>query len=113
MKLVKVLLENGADPNISDASGYSSLLAAVYGHCTNETLKEIIACKVDLDAQNKDGRTALLLACCYRQQEAVQVLIKVGSSPNIADNDRLTSLYAAVLTGCRRKNHSGINRSFC
>ena len=100
---VKVLLENGADPNISDASGHSGILAAVHGQCTNEILKEIIACKVDLDAQNKDGRTALVLACFYRQQEAVQVLLEAGSNPNITDNNGHGSLYAAVFKGCRQK----------
>ena len=101
-ELVKILLKNGADPNISDASGYSSLLAAIYGNCTNETLKEIIACKADLDAQNKDGRTALMLACLFKQQEAVQIILEAGSNPNIADNHGYTSLFVAVLKGCRK-----------
>ena len=99
---VRVLLENEAEPNISDALGNSSLLAAIYGRCTYETVKEIIRCKADLDAQDKNGRTALLLACIYRQQETAQVLIESGSNPNIADNHGCGSLYAAVFTGCRK-----------
>ena len=123
MESVKVLLEHGANPNISDASGCSSLLAAIHGNCTNETLKEIIACKVDLDAQDKNGRTALLLACIYRQQEAVQVLLEARSNTNIADNKGNSSLSAAAHSFCRKRiiqaiidhgaNVNAINKEKC
>ena len=103
MESVKVLLKNGADPNISNASGYSSLLAATLGRCTNETLKEIVACKADLDAQMKDGMTALVLACLNRRQEAIPILLEAGSNPNIADKYGRASLFAALYTGCRKK----------
>ena len=66
-------------------------------------MKEIIKCKADLNAEDKNRRTALLLACLYRQQESVQVLLEAGSNPNIADNDGHTSLYVAAGTFCRKK----------
>ena len=100
---VKVLLETGADPNISDASGYSSLLAAIRGRCTNETLTKLIACKSDLDAQDKAGRTALCLACFYKQQEAVRILLDAGSNPNIADKYGHTCLFIAIKTACWKR----------
>ena len=103
MESVKVLLENGADPNIYDVLGNSSLLAAILANCTNETLKDIIAYKADLGAQNKTGRTALLAACCYRQQEAVQILLKAGSNPNITDKHGNTCLIATVYYNGSRK----------
>ena len=100
---VKPLLEKGADPNISDANGFSSLIAAVYGHCSNQTLQEIITHKADLDFQDNRGRTALVLACLYRQQDSVRILLKTASNPNIADNKGHTSLHAAVTGGCSKK----------
>ena len=84
---VKLLLENGADPNISDAEHYKSLHAAVYGYCTNEILLEIITHGVYLDDQNIDGETALWMACLYRQQHSVKFLLEAGSNPNIATTD--------------------------
>ena len=60
---VNILLENGADPNISDGRDCTSLHAAVHGCCTNETLRAIISHKAHLDAQNINGETALVLAC--------------------------------------------------
>ena len=100
---VKLLLRTGSDPNISDASGYTSLHAAVYGCCTSNTLQEIIAHEVLLDAQNIYGRTALWLACSYRQQDSVILLLEAGSNPNTANGDGDTCLHAAITGGCSKK----------
>ena len=100
---VKLLLENGADPNISDDCSFTCLHAAVHGCCTNETLQEIITRHAHLDAQDTDGRTALLLACLFRRQDSVSILLEVGSNPNIADNDGITCLQAAVKEAFRKK----------
>ena len=99
---VNLFLENGADPNISSADSSTSLHAAVYGHCTTETLQEIIAHKAHLNAQNIDGNTALWLACSKRQQDCVKILLEAGSSPSIARNDGSTSLHAAVNGNCSK-----------
>ena len=101
-ELVKVLLEERADPNISAANSCTSLHGAVRGHCTCETLQEIIAHKVYLDGQNIDGKTALWLACSYMQQDSVKILLEAGSNPNIASADGNTSLHAAISGGSSR-----------
>ena len=100
---VKLMLQNGSDTNVSDSSGYTSLHAAVYGCCTSNTLQEIITHKVLLDAQTIYGRTALWLACLYRQQDSVIILLEAGSNPNTAAADGDTCLHAAVMGGCSKK----------
>ena len=100
---VKFLLENGADPNICDAKGYTSLHAAVHGCCTYVTLREIITHHVHLDAHNIEGETALWLACLYRQQDSIKVLLEAGSNPNFASHKGNKSLHAAVSGGCNKK----------
>ena len=99
---VKLLLEKGADPNITYADGYTSLHTAVHGCCANDALQEIITHGVYVDAQNIDGETALWLACSYRQQDSVKILLEAGANPNIASTDRCTSLHAAVNGGCSK-----------
>ena len=99
---IKLLLEKGADPNISDTNRYTSLHAAIRGCCTNETLKKIIAHKAYLNAQDMSGATALLLACSYRQQGSINVLLEAGSDPHIADNNGVVCLHLAVLGGCSK-----------
>ena len=100
---VKLLLENGANPNISDDRHYTSLHAAVYGCCTNDTLQDIIDHTVHLNDQNNKGETALNLACSYRQQDSVRVLLEAGSGPNIADDNGNTCLHAVLISGCCKK----------
>ena len=41
-ELVKILLQKGADPNIADKNGDSSLHSAIYGQCSTGTIQEII-----------------------------------------------------------------------
>ena len=105
---VKLLLENGADPNISDANDYTCLHAAVLGRCTNLTLQEIITHHRRLDAKDTKGKTALWLACAYRQHDAVKLLLEAGSNPNIADNEDVTCLQAAVFAGRSKTIIQGI-----
>ena len=100
---VKLLLENGVNPNISDDYDYTSLHAAVYGCCTNVTLQDIITHEVHLNDQNNNGETAVMLACLYRQQDSVRVLLEAGSGPNIPNDNGDTCLHAVVMRGCSKK----------
>ena len=102
VQTVNILLENGADPNISDGRDWTSLHTAVNGRCTNETLREIIAHKAHLDAQNINGETALVLACFYQQQDSIKMLLEAGSNPNIASTTGCTSLHLAVFSACSK-----------
>ena len=100
---VKLLLDNGADPNISEsATGYRSLHAAVLGNCSYEAVQEI-ANKAYVDAQALGGETALFLACLRRQNDIAQILLEAAANPNIASATGLTSLHAAVFGGCSQK----------
>ena len=100
---VTVLLKNKADPNISDDEGYTSLHAAVYGNCTYDTLKEIIAHEAYLDAQKLDGQTALFLACLRKRHDMAKILLESTANPNIASTKGNTSLHGAVDGGCSKK----------
>ena len=99
---VKLLLTNGADPNVRDAKGCTSLHAAVHGRCTHEIIQEITR-KSFVNATNIDNQTALLLACSFRQYDSVKTLLEAEFDPNIADNDGDTSIHAAVHGGCGKK----------
>ena len=100
---IKLLLDNGADPNISEgATGYRSLHAAVLGNCSRKSLQEI-ANKAYVDAQSLNGQTALFLACLHRQQDLVKILLEAAANPNVASDTGETSLHAAVLGSCSKK----------
>ena len=107
-KSARYLLQIGADPDVVDDSTCTSLHAAVYGYCTNETLQDIIAHEVHLNAQNARGETALWLACIYKQQDYVKILLEAGSNPNIASSGGNASLHAAVSGRCNENIISAI-----
>ena len=96
MEFVNILLGAGADPNIADKNGESCLHAAVYGNCSAEAMQNIIDHGALVNAVNKDGATALLLACGSAKSEMVDVLLKAKADPNIADGDGDTSLHVAA-----------------
>ena len=100
---VKVLLDAGADPNITDNGKDSSLHSAVNGYCSLDTVKEIIDHGAPVDVVNDIGETPLLLACSTAQEATVKLLLEEKANPNIANVDGDTSLHSAIAADCSKK----------
>ena len=100
---VKILLDAGADPNITDNIKDSSLHSAVSGYCSINTVKEIIDHGAHVDAVNDIGETPLLIACSTAQEASVRLFLKFKADPNIANVDGYTSLHSAVAADCSKK----------
>jgi|JI8StandDraft_1071087.scaffolds.fasta_scaffold23517_2 ankyrin repeat protein len=76
IKIVQLLLSKGADPKLSDDFGITPLMAASYiGN--KEITKEILKLKPDVNARNKNGKSALDKAS---NPEIIQMLIKAGAT---------------------------------
>lgn len=60
-EIVRLLAENGADPNLRSTTGETPLMAAARAGCLANTLI-LMAIKARLDFQDEDGSTALMLA---------------------------------------------------
>jgi uncharacterized protein DUF6438/ankyrin repeat protein len=57
-QIIKLLLENGADPNLRDGSGMTPLMVLTrYGN--TKAADTLLAAGAQIDAKDKDGRTAL------------------------------------------------------
>lgn len=52
--------------------------------------------KIDVNARNKEGQTALHLATRYRQSSMAALLLKFGADVNVMDNDCVTPLLSAL-----------------
>ncbi len=66
--IVKLLIDNGADPNIQDNNGWTALMLASRNSNTyscNTTIKILLEAGADINATACDGWTALLLACRF------------------------------------------------
>ncbi|XP_023314855.1 serine/threonine-protein phosphatase 6 regulatory ankyrin repeat subunit A-like [Trichogramma pretiosum] len=92
--LVELLLRQGADPNVADAEGFTTLhlickldpnFAERFFAICDEVARE-----VRLDARDKLGRTALHVA---RGKTLIELLLRRGADPNAADEEGSTPLH--------------------
>ena len=82
---VAFLLTKGADPNIGDNQGDTSLIvAARMGF--EEGAREMLVRGARPDATNRRGETALIIAVQERQPHLVQLLLQAGANPDKADH---------------------------
>ena len=52
-----------------------------------------------VDAQDKDGKTALILAATKGYRDMVELLLKRGANPTLSDTGGRTALYWALANG--------------
>ena len=93
---MKLLLDCGANPTITDEQGETCLHVAVHKHLGEETLQHIIDHSACLNDVNDKNQTALLLACIDQQMDSVKVLLTNGANPNIGGMNGDNCLHYAV-----------------
>jgi len=92
--VVKVLLDNGADPNLQDNSGSTALhYAAMNGRV--DIIQLMIEHGASLDLTNDLGNTALHLSSSRSKSGAVSVLIEQGASLDLKNDNGETALDVA------------------
>jgi ankyrin repeat protein len=95
VKVAKLLLKHGADVDVREATGKTTLLAAV-SYCHDNllgTMKFLLQHGADVNAQDFKCTTSLHLAERHGKQEAVQLLLKHKAEVNCQDNDGKTPLH--------------------
>ena len=93
VKLMRILLEAGADPNIKDVAGYSALhhCFTCYGNSkTLECAKLLVEYGAEVNAVNRFGCTALMEPCINANFDAIEFLIENGANPCIKENAGLS-----------------------
>ncbi|KAF2078442.1 hypothetical protein CYY_000309 [Polysphondylium violaceum] len=81
--------------------GWTPLMfASQEGHL--ETINLLFESKsIDINIQNYDGETALLIACTHSQKEVVHLLLKNNANPNIGNKEGTTPL---MICSCNYKD---------
>eukprot|EP00526_Cylindrotheca_closterium_P003225 CAMPEP_0113647790 /NCGR_PEP_ID=MMETSP0017_2-20120614/25322_1 /TAXON_ID=2856 /ORGANISM="Cylindrotheca closterium" /LENGTH=1578 /DNA_ID=CAMNT_0000559917 /DNA_START=812 /DNA_END=5548 /DNA_ORIENTATION=+ /assembly_acc=CAM_ASM_000147 len=95
LDVAKLLLEHGADPNISDKDGDTPLIdASMYG---NTNIVELLLEKgADPNVCIKNGDTALYIASNKGHTEVVKLLLEKGVDPNVCKmNGRIPLIRAS------------------
>jgi ankyrin repeat protein len=96
--LLHVLLQHGADPNHSSASGVTALhRAAAPGF--SDMCEALLAAGSELDKQDIIGRTALARAAHYGHLELLRALHAHGADINKVDSEGRSPLLMAAIGG--------------
>ena len=80
MDRVLTLIRRGCDPNVESPRGLTPFLCAVLTGANSDDFDELIRCKADINAVNRYGLTALILACRLKDTKIIHVLMRSGAS---------------------------------
>lgn len=98
-EVLPVLLDKDVDVNQADEGGNTALLMITRNRCYKVTVKELVRAGADVNAENREGNTALHYALRYGDQESAIFLIKKGADYNHANNAGITPVQIAVEKG--------------
>ena len=84
LKMFKLLLKNGADPNVMILNK-TSLLTYYVTNMKSRLIVEIIDSGCNINSQDKLGRTALMMAIQSTNFEAVKTLSKINIDDELTD----------------------------
>lgn len=93
----------GINPAFRDAAGWTPLMWAAYGECT-ETIKALTTLGCDPNARaTADGRTAMMIAAEeFSGHDTLDILLKSGADPALRDLAGKTALDIAREVGNRK-----------
>lgn len=83
-KIIKLLLENGADPNIQNKYGETSLITACHHYCY-ENMKLLLEYDADPNIRDNYNRNTLMTLDFFSNNNSKieKLLLKYGADPNI------------------------------
>ena len=96
-RIVALLLEKGANPNVADAEGKSALRHALHEH--PEVAKALLEGGADANERDGDGNRLLMNAVIGGDAATVRLLLDGGADPSIRNNEGLSPLTIAEEVG--------------
>ncbi|CAB0039932.1 unnamed protein product [Trichogramma brassicae] len=98
--IAEILLRNGANPNLANAEGLTSLNMILQNFFDVDDLVEEffeicndVQQTIMVDARDKWGRTPLRMALSSGRKKVAEALLRIGADPNITDEYGTTALH--------------------
>jgi len=106
--VVRLLLDNGADPNVPNDIGTTALHFAVDGHRHTSTAKMLLSAGADIDASDRDGASALFTPCARGKSVFVKLLLSRGANPNIGTVGPHIHTWYPIHAACRGLHYDAV-----
>ena len=91
-KVVKVLIDKGADVNASDIKGNTALMNVAKGFGSIETMRILLDKGADVNAKDTDGNTALMTTAISGRADIASLLLERGADVNAKNKVGETTL---------------------
>ena len=93
-EIIKVLLQDGADIELTCQRGWTPVMAACCVNCTR-SLRLLLTAGAEPDRINASGRTALMIAASLNNVEVVRILLETGVDINYTTLSGLNALQSS------------------
>ena len=98
LEMTRVLLKNGANPQLANDMGQIPLAGAAFkGNL--EMTKLLIEHGADVNARMPDGKTALMFAAMFNRLEIIDLLLEKGADASLQSMDGSTAQTMAQMMG--------------
>lgn len=74
------IVHRGCSPNEESPRGFTPLITLVLNDAQIEKVEELLTCKANINAVNRHGLSALMLACRLNNNKMVHILMRSGAS---------------------------------
>ncbi len=98
-KIMKTLLESGADCTATDASGIFPLAQVILNGSDGSLPEILLTPGIEINQKDGAGRTALHMAAERNQKVAIELLISHGAFVDVKDNRGRTALMYSCKSG--------------
>jgi hypothetical protein len=107
-EVIKILIAAVANPNYSSPHGDTALMAAAWDHRFEV---ELIKAGVDVNTQNVDGSSTLMILASFGDADAIQNALLAGANPKLKDTQGRTAIDYLRLANCGKsplRERSGV-----
>ena len=109
-RLVRMLLDRGADPTLANWYGNALSCAAEAGHCN--TIQELLDFGIDINLRDAYGRTALHCAATNGHEDALKLMIEHGADIEALDRNGEMLWHILALEGHIRAMRFLLDKGF-